>query len=110
MSITTAIQTCMACSKHYYTTADPKVITVKSQEINNMVSYDWEADDPFGSFTPERLGGKLKEPSNVYEKTHQPKYLKNKDKPLSNPSKKQRNYHNIHQPGRTNCTQRYQGK
>ena len=108
MSITTtAIQTCMTCSKHYYTiTIDPKVITVKSQEINNMGSYDWEVDDPFGSYTPERLGGKLKERVDTYV----PKYLESKSKPLSKSSKKQRNYHNIHQPGRTNCTQRYQGK
>jgi len=103
MSIaTTAIQTCMAYSKHYYTTTvDPKVTT---EESNNMVPYDWESDDPFGSYTPERLGGKLKEPVDTYI----PKYLKNKSKPYS--SKKPRNYHNIHQPGRTNCTQRYQGK
>jgi hypothetical protein len=52
-------------------------------EAKNIKPYDWEADDPFGSFTPERLGGKLKEYVNVYEKTYQPKYLKNKDKPLS---------------------------
>ena len=104
--VTPAIQTCMACSKHYYTTGanlEPKVTT---EESNNMVPYDWESDDPFGSYTPERLGGKLKEPVDTYI----PKYLKNKSKPLSKSSKKQRNYHNIHQPGRTNCTQRYQGK
>ena len=60
-------------------TVSPK-ITVGPK---NMKPYDWEADDPFGSFTPERLGGKMKEPTNVYEKTCQSKYLKNKKKKLS---------------------------
>ena len=30
--------------------------------------------------------------------------------PMNNNNRKNRKYHNIHQPGRTNCTQRYQGK
>ena len=105
--VSTAIQTCMASSKYCHTTkVDPKVITVKSHEINNMIPYDWEVDDPFGSYTPERLGGKLKEPVDTYK----PKYIESKTKPFSRSSKKQRNYHNIHQPGRTNCNQRYQKK
>ena len=30
--------------------------------------------------------------------------------PVSKSNRKNRKHHNIHQPGRTNCTQRYQGK
>jgi hypothetical protein len=110
--LATKIQTCMACTSPVNTTTtnvtppmgNNMVLAYKDNEF--IIHYNDEyynifidEDDKTDYFTPS-----------PYVKTYKPKYLKSKSKPFSRSSKKQRNYHNIHQPGRTNCTQRYQRK
>ena len=107
--LATTIQTCMACTSPVNTTTvthtgynmvlaykDNEFIIHYNDEYYNVYIDD---DDKTDHFTPS-----------PYVKTYKPKYLKNKTKPHRYSSKKQRNYHNIHQPGRTNCSQRYQKK
>lgn len=109
VSVIAATVPCMACTlpvsvKNTTSFVDPQPVLVEEKfmegkyTLKYYVSSEVSANKYYRSITKMDL-----HPTRISKPYH-------KSSKVSNPNRLGRKHHHIHQPGPTNCTQRYQGK
>ena len=107
-SVIAATVPCMTCSLPVKNTTitftDPQPVLIEEKFMNGKYTLKYYVSDEVSAKKNYRSVTKMDlHPTRISEPYH-------KSSKTSKSNRQGRKHHHIHQPGRTNCTQRYQGK
>ena len=109
VSVIASTVPCMACTLPVYvknstTFADPQQVLIQEKYMNGKYTLKYYVSDEVSTKKNYRSVTKMDlHPTRISEPYH-------KSSKTSKSNRLERKHHHIHQPGRTNCTQRYQRK